>query len=70
MRIHIQDQVLALFDELYDEGCQVGREDGYEQGLCPKAEKFYETELSLPLHVNLTRDDLDKVVDNVRRFIG
>jgi len=32
MRIHIQDQVLALFDELYDEGCQVGREDGYEQG--------------------------------------
>jgi dTDP-4-amino-4,6-dideoxygalactose transaminase len=43
--------------------------DGYEPGLCPKAEKFWETELSLPLHCNLTASDLEKVVDNVRGFI-
>ena len=45
------------------------QEDGYEKGLCPIAEAFWETELSLPLHCNLTRDDVEKVVDNVRRFV-
>ena len=46
------------------------RAEGYEQGLCPKAEEHWHTELSLPLHVNLTTSDVEKVVDSVRRFIG
>ena len=46
------------------------QDDGYEKGLCPKAEKFWETELSLPLHCGLTLSDVEKVVDSVRGFIG
>ena len=46
------------------------QDEGYQQGLCPKAEKFWDTELSLPLHCNLTLSDVEKVVDNVRRFVG
>lgn len=45
------------------------QEEGYEPGLCPIAEKFWETELSLPLHCELTRYDVDKVVENVRKFV-
>ena len=46
------------------------QDEGWEQGLCPIAEQFWRTELSLPLHCNLTRDDVEKVVDSVRRFMG
>jgi len=45
------------------------QEDGYEKGLCPQAEAFWDTELSLPLHCSLTLSDVEKVVDCVRRFI-
>jgi len=46
------------------------QEDGYDPDLCSKAEEFWNTELSLPLHPRLTEDDLEKVVDCVRRFVG
>lgn len=45
------------------------QEEGWQKGLCPKAEAFWETELSLPLHCQLTLDDLEKVIDCVRRFL-
>ena len=43
---------------------------GFEKGLCPKAEAFWETELSLPMHNSLTKKDLEHVTDNIRRWIG
>lgn len=41
---------------------------GWERGLCPKAERFWETELSLPMHNSLTRKDVEYVADSVRRW--
>ncbi|MFJ7838514.1 UDP-4-amino-4,6-dideoxy-N-acetyl-beta-L-altrosamine transaminase [Lysinibacillus sphaericus] len=34
---------------------------GYQKGLCPKAEKWYEHALTLPLHTNLLPDDITKI---------
>ena len=48
---------------------QYYQKEGWQQGLCPKAEEHWATELSLPLHCNLTINDLERVVDGVRRFI-
>ena len=45
------------------------QDEGWEKGLCPIAEKFYETELSLPLHCNLTKTDVEHVVDCVRKGV-
>lgn len=41
---------------------------GYQKGLCPIAEQYYEEEISLPLHPGLNVRDLVKVVDVVRSF--
>ena len=45
------------------------QDDGWEKGICPKAEDFWHRELSLPIHCNLFKDDVHKVIYNVRRFI-
>ncbi len=45
------------------------RADGYQEGLCPKAEKFWQTELSLPIHCELSEKDTQYVVDCVRRGV-
>jgi dTDP-4-amino-4,6-dideoxygalactose transaminase len=36
---------------------------GYQRGLCPNAEAFYEQELSLPLFPELLDADVDRVID-------
>jgi UDP-4-amino-4,6-dideoxy-N-acetyl-beta-L-altrosamine transaminase len=42
---------------------------GYSRGLCPRAEQFYEFELSLPLFPDLRDSDVDRVVDEVIRSL-
>jgi len=46
------------------------RELGFEKGLCPKAEGFYERELSLPIHQLMTGRDVERVAKSVSRCIG
>lgn len=36
---------------------------GYRRGMCPNAEAFYAEELSLPIHPDLTDDQVDQVID-------
>ena len=36
---------------------------GYRRGMCPNAEAFYEEELSLPLFVDLSDDQVDRVIE-------
>jgi dTDP-4-amino-4,6-dideoxygalactose transaminase len=43
---------------------------GYRRGMCPNAEAFYAQEISLPLYVDLTDSDQDRVIDEVRRVVG
>ena len=38
---------------------------GYEQGLCPVAESWYEKALTLPLHPTLTNEDIQRVIDTL-----
>lgn len=40
----------------------------YPRGLCPKAEKFYDEEISLPIHPNLSKKDLKNVVNLINKF--
>ncbi|MFF5296969.1 DegT/DnrJ/EryC1/StrS family aminotransferase [Paractinoplanes globisporus] len=42
---------------------------GYRRGMCPVAERFYAEELSLPLFVDLTDDDQDRVVEELRTIL-
>lgn len=40
----------------------------YPRGLCPITEEFYNEEISLPIHPNLSPKDLRKVVKLIRKF--
>jgi dTDP-4-amino-4,6-dideoxygalactose transaminase len=43
---------------------------GYRRGMCPVAEAFYAEQLSLPLFVDLTDADQDRVVESLRQILG
>ncbi|MFF5080563.1 DegT/DnrJ/EryC1/StrS family aminotransferase [Actinoplanes sp. NPDC000266] len=43
---------------------------GYRRGMCPVAEAFYAEELSLPLFVDLSDADQDRVVEALRTILG
>ncbi len=43
---------------------------GYEKGLCPNAEKFYEGAITLPLHYQMTDDDIFDVVLAVKKVLS
>jgi dTDP-4-amino-4,6-dideoxygalactose transaminase len=72
----------ALFDHLRDNGIGVQvnyipvywhplyADRGYRRGMCPVAEEYYEQEISLPLFPDLRDDDVDRVIDLVRGFVG
>lgn len=71
-----------LFDYLKERGilCQVHylpiylhpyyRQKGYAQGLCPKAEQFYNRIISLPLYPSLTEPQQDRVITSIKQFFG
>jgi UDP-4-amino-4,6-dideoxy-N-acetyl-beta-L-altrosamine transaminase len=41
---------------------------GFQEGLCPEAERYYETCLSLPCFPTLTEGDQQRVIDAVKRL--
>ena len=43
---------------------------GYEKGLCPEAESYYNQAVTLPLHCCMTNEDAQHVVDAVKKVIG
>ena len=43
---------------------------GYKRGMCPNAEAYYSEEISLPLFADLTDDQVDGVVEEIRKFFG
>lgn len=43
---------------------------GYRRGMCPVAEAFYAEELSLPLFVDLSDANQDRVVETLRQILG
>jgi dTDP-4-amino-4,6-dideoxygalactose transaminase len=45
-------------------------DQGYQRGMCPVAEEYYEQEISLPLFPDLTDSDVERVIDLVRGFLG
>lgn len=42
---------------------------GYEKGLCPNAENFYEEAMSIPLYYSLTDKDVDDVITAVKKVV-
>jgi len=42
---------------------------GYERGLCPNAEYWYERALTLPIHANMTTEDLSTIVLNIKELL-
>ncbi|MCX5715314.1 MAG: UDP-4-amino-4,6-dideoxy-N-acetyl-beta-L-altrosamine transaminase [Candidatus Omnitrophica bacterium] len=42
---------------------------GYKNGLCPRAEKYYERTITLPLYPQLSRGDLKRIVNATKKII-
>lgn len=42
---------------------------GYDRGLCPKAEGFYQSAISLPIYPGLTKEDQSFVIEKVKELI-
>lgn len=45
------------------------RDLGYEKGLCPVAERWYEKALTLPIHPNLSDEDIRYIVSKLKQCI-
>ncbi len=43
---------------------------GYQEGSCPESEQAAKEVLSLPIFPELTKTQLDEVIDAVRKFYG
>lgn len=43
---------------------------GYEKGLCPNAEKYYEEVMSIPLYYSLTDADVEDVIHAVKKVVA
>lgn len=43
---------------------------GYEKGLCPHAEAYYESSMSLPLYYSLTDEEVADVISAVKKLIA
>jgi dTDP-4-amino-4,6-dideoxygalactose transaminase len=43
---------------------------GYKRGLCPISEEFYQTEISLPIHVSLTNAQIEQICSLVLEFLN
>lgn len=71
-----------FFDAMSAEGiqCQIHyvpvywfpyyRKLGYEKGLCPNAEEVYKGIMSLPLYPKMTDEDVEDVIDSVKKVIS
>ncbi|MGN7478784.1 UDP-4-amino-4,6-dideoxy-N-acetyl-beta-L-altrosamine transaminase [Solibacillus silvestris] len=46
------------------------QELGYDKGLCPVAEAWYEKALTLPIHPGLTNEDIARVIQILKEKIG
>ncbi len=42
---------------------------GYKAGLCPKAEEYYNSAISLPIYPDLTESDQEKVISSLKKII-
>lgn len=42
---------------------------GYQRGICPNAEKYYEEVMSIPLYYSLTDDEAEDVIRAVRKVV-
>lgn len=61
--IHCQVHYLPVYWHSYYEKL------GYEKGLCPNAEKFYEEVMSIPLYYGLNNDDVEDVIRAVKKVV-
>lgn len=46
------------------------QELGYEKGLCPEAERLYETIITIPLYYGMTEMDVKGVIEAVKKVLG
>lgn len=62
--IHSQVHYMPVYWHSYYENL------GYERGLCPEAERYYQEVMSLPLYYSLTDQDVEDVIHIVEKLIA
>lgn len=61
--IHLQVHYIPVYWHPYYEHL------GYKKGLCPGAEKFYKSQISLPIYPNLSPEDQDYVIETLLNIL-
>lgn len=61
--IHSQVHYMPVYWHSYYESL------GYEKGLCPQAERYYQEVMSLPLYYSLTDQDVEDVIHIVKKLV-
>ncbi|MDE5748586.1 MAG: DegT/DnrJ/EryC1/StrS family aminotransferase, partial [Acetatifactor sp.] len=61
--IHSQVHYMPVYWHSYYESL------GYEKGLCPQAERYYQEVMSLPLYYSLTDQDVEDVIHIVSKLV-
>lgn len=62
--IHPQVHYIPVYHHPYYENL------GYQKGLCPNAESYYDEAMSLPLYYSLTDSDVEDVIAAVKKIIA
>lgn len=65
-----RDDIQAVFHYVPLHSSPMGRMYGYRQGMLPVTESISERLIRLPLHLQLSQDDVRAVADSIYRFFG
>lgn len=80
LKLKNKETRLKLFNHLKDNNifCQIHyipvylhpyyKKLGYEKGICPKAQRFYEKIISIPIYPKLTEEEQEKVINKIQIF--
>ena len=50
-------------------GLTISQQNGYDSVYCKISEQFYDRELTLPIHYKVSDNDLDYIVETVKRLL-
>ena len=77
LKSHLWEKKREIFRKLREEGVGVQihyipvylhpyyQRLGYQKGICPKAENFYQAEISLPIYPAMTDEDIEFVIEKI-----
>ena len=60
----------GLAVKLFDFALKISKELGYKKGICPKAEEWYKSEISIPIYPSLKRSEQETVILMLKKILS